>query len=448
VAATQGRKPRQAARPDSGPSAAPRAGDGLLWPDLDPKAAANNLHYALHVSRRTLDLESSASTWYLRLRDDHLELCPESPLWIDVEAFEEAAPTAHRARESATYRAALDLYVGDLLPEDRYEEWAQSRREELRRLYVTLLVELARLYEDRGEGGRAIEALERVVTDEPVHEEALVGLMRLYATGGQPFRAVLQYERLRNALRRALDREPDVASRRLYRQIMAGELPTAQPAVLGPTGHPGAPRYNLPAALSSFIGREEELVEIKRLLPMTRLLTLTGTGGAGKTRLALEVAGDLAPTYPDGAWLAELAPLSAPDLVPQALAAALGIREEPGRPLISTLVDALRTKDLLLILDNCEHLVAACARLVDTLLSGCPNVRVLATSREPLRMSGEVCWTVRPLSVPAADHEHAVENLAGYESVRLFVERTRSRLPGFELTRENAGAVVEACRKL
>jgi DNA-binding SARP family transcriptional activator len=213
----------------------------LLWPDLDSGAQSNNLHYALHVARRTLDRESGASARYLCLRDDHLELCPESPLWIDVEAFEESAATAHRAREPATYRAALDLYAGDLLPEDCYEEWAEDRREELRRSHLALLVELARLYEERGEGGRAIEALERVVTDEPVHEQAHAGLMRLYALTGQPFRAVLQYERLRKALRRALDREPDVASRRLYRQIMAGELPGAQPPVPVPTGEPGTP---------------------------------------------------------------------------------------------------------------------------------------------------------------------------------------------------------------
>ena len=421
----------------------------LLWPDLEPKAAANNLHYALHVARNALE-PSGVSSRYLRLRDDQLELCPESSLWIDVESFEEAAANAHRSREPASYQAALDLYAGDLLPGDRYETWAEDKREELRRSHLALLVELARMYEDRGEGGRAIEALERVVTDEPIHEEAHAGLMRLYAITGQPFRAVLQYERLRKDLRRALDREPDVPSRRLYRQIMAGVLPEAQPAVpdLVPAEHPENPQHNLPAALSSFIGREKELVEIKRHLTMTRLMTLTGTGGAGKTRLAIEVAGDLANLYPDGAWLAELAPLSDPDLVPQAVAAALGIREEPGRPLISTLVDALRTKDLLLILDNCEHLVASCARLVDALLSSCPGMRVLATSREPLEMTGEVCWPVRPLSMPTADYRHAIESLAGYESVRLFVERTRSRLPGFELTPANSRPVAEVCRKL
>lgn len=422
----------------------------LLWPDLDPKSASNNLHYVLHIARRTLDEKPGASARYLRLRDDHLELCPESPLWIDVEVFEEAASAARRSTEPAAYRAALDLYAGDLLPGERYESWVEGRREELRRSRLSLLVELARLYEGRGEGERATEVLERVVADEPVHEEAHAGLMRLYAITGQHFRAVFQYERLRKALRRELDREPDAASRRLYRQIMAGQLPASRPDVPGfvPTGGAGTTRHNLPLALSSFIGRERELVEIKRHLTMTRLLTLTGTGGAGKTRLAIEVAGGLAATFPGGAWLVELAPLPDPELVPRAVAAALGLREEPGRPLVSTLLDDLRSRNLMLILDNCEHLIEATARLAEALLSSCPGLRVLATSREPLGVTGEVCWPVRPLSVPAADHRHAVESLAGYESVRLFVERTRSRLPGFELTGANSRSVAEVCRKL
>ena len=417
----------------------------LLWPDLDPKSAANNLHYALHVARNTLE-PSSASSRYLRLRDDQLELCPESSLWIDVESFEEAAATAHRSRDPASYQAALDLYAGDLLPGDRYKAWAEGRREALRRSHLTLLVELARLYEDRGEGRQAIEALERVVTDEPIHEEAHAGLMRLYAATGHPVKAIIQYERLRKTFRHQLGRTPDDTTRRLYRRILAQRPPAARPSA--PEKHPSDRRHNLPAAVSSFIGREAEILEIKRHLSMTRLLTLTGTGGVGKTRLALEVAEDLTAVYPAGVWLVELAPLSDPDLAPQAVAAALGIREEQGRPHVTTLVEELRAGELLLVLDNCEHLVDACARLADTLLSSCPGLRVLATSREPLGITGEVCWPVRSLSMPDVDSRSTVEDLVGYESVRLFVDRARTRLPGFELTPANSGSVAKVCRKL
>jgi DNA-binding SARP family transcriptional activator len=152
----------------------------LLWPDLDPKATANNLYHTLHVARRVF--ESEASTFsYLRLHDEQLELSPKGPIWVDVETFEEAAITARRTHDPAAYRVAIELYIGDLLPEDRYEAWAEERREELRMAYLALLVEMASLYEERGEFGPAIEALGRVVASEPTHEEAHVRLIRLYA---------------------------------------------------------------------------------------------------------------------------------------------------------------------------------------------------------------------------------------------------------------------------
>ncbi len=190
------------------------------------------------------------------------------------------------------------------------------------------------------------------------------------------------------------------------------------------------------------------MVEVKRALAMTRLLTLTGAGGSGKTRLALKVARDLVSTYTDGVWLVELAPLSEGALVPNAVAAALGVRERPDLPLTDALVDFLRSKRILLVLDNCEHLIDACARLVDTLLSSCEHLRVLATSREALGVAGEVNWLVPSLTVPDAWHPAATQSLTQYESVRLFVDRARSRLPTFGLTSENVGAVVEVCRRL
>lgn len=162
-----------------------------LWPGRDPGASANNLYHALHVARRTLELTSGKGPLYLDLRDEWLALCPDGPLWVDVDAFEAAAAIARRTREPAAYRAALDLYAGDLLPEDRYEEWAEGRREALQRLYLTLLVELGGSYEERGEHRQAVEALERAVAAEPAYEEAHVGLMRLHAASGRPFEAIL-----------------------------------------------------------------------------------------------------------------------------------------------------------------------------------------------------------------------------------------------------------------
>ena len=419
-----------------------------LWPDLSPKAAANNLHRALHVARRALEADPAASSCYLRLRDEELALCPSGRLRVDVEAFEEAAATARRVREPAAYRAAVDLYAGDLLPGDRYEEWAERRREELRRLHQALLVEMAWLYEQRGEYEPAIEALRRAVAEDPADEGTHADLMRLFAIRGRHREAVLQYEQLTNALSRELGTEPGAASRLLYEEIRAGKFLVAPPPSEGREEPVEPAPNNLPASLTSFVGREREMLEVKRMLPMTRLLTLTGAGGSGKTRLALEVARDILGVYPDGVWLVELAGLPDPVLVPSAVAQALGVRERPDLPLTATLVDFLGSKRMLLVLDNCEHLIDACARLVDTLLSSCKHLRVLATSREALGVAGETNWLVPSLTVPDAGHLPSVEDLTRYEAVRLFVERVRSRLPAFVLTPENARAVVEVCRRL
>lgn len=269
------------------------SGCGRGW----TRRRANNLHYALHVARRTLEPSALANTAssYLTLRGDLLALCPDGLLWVDVEAFEHAAATARRSREPAAYRAALELYVGDLLPEDIYEPWTEEKREQLRRSYHALLLELAALHEEREEYGSAIEVIRRAAASEPTREEAHAGLMRLYALAGQHQEAILQYERLRNTLRQQFDEEPSVEIRHLYEEIRAGRFPAARSA--SASRHSREPLYpspnNLSAPLTSFIGREKELLEVKRLLSMTRLLTLTGTGGSGKTRLALEVAREL-----------------------------------------------------------------------------------------------------------------------------------------------------------
>ncbi len=424
-----------------------------LWPGMNPEAAANNLHYAMHVARRTLEPAALANTAsrYLTLRGDLLVLCPDGPLWVDVEAFEHAAATARRHGEVAAYRAAVQLYAGDLLPADLYEPWAEEKREQLRRSYHALLSELAGLYEEREEYGSAIEALRREGSCEPDRVESHANLMRLYSLAGQRHEAILQYEQLRNVLRERLGEEPGVEIRRLYEAIRAGNFPAVpSPTADRPCREPSYPApNNLPAPLTSFIGREEALLEVKRLLSMTRLLTLTGAGGSGKTRLALEAARDLSGAYPEGAWLVELAPLSDPDLVAQAVAQALGVREQSGRPLTESLTDHLRAKEeLLLVVDNCEHLVDAAAHLAVVLLESCPRLRILATSREPLGVPGEVVWAVPPLSVPGGDLVPTVESLMRTEAVRLFQDRARSRLPGFGLTEGNVGAVGRVCRKL
>jgi len=216
---------------------------------------------------------------------------------------------------------------------------------------------------------------------------------------------------------------------------------------------------NLPVQSTSFVGRKKEMAAVKRLLAETRLLTLVGAGGSGKTRLALEAAAEVLPSHADGAWVVEFAALSEPALVPERVAAALGSREEPGRTVTDTLVSFLRRKSLLLVLDNCEHLRSACAELAETLLHGCPSVRVLATSREALHVAGETVYNVPSLSVPEfkargsgrGDLATALvqfEELRNCEAVQLFAERAATSQPRFALTDANALEVAQICRRL
>lgn len=205
---------------------------------------------------------------------------------------------------------------------------------------------------------------------------------------------------------------------------------------------------NLPAQLTSFVGRENEIAEVRKLLKTTRLLTLTGVGGCGKTRLALEVASSIVGEFPDGVWLVELAALSDPALVIQAGASVLGVREEPNRPLLSTLSEHLRSKRMLLLLDNCEHLIQACAEFAEVLLKACPNVGILVMSREGLGIGGETIRHVRSLSTPAPNPLPPLEQLAGYEAVRLFVERAVEKQLDFAVTTDNAVAVAQICKRL
>ena len=209
-------------------------------------------------------------------------------------------------------------------------------------------------------------------------------------------------------------------------------------------------RSNLPAHRPSLIGRDDEAAAVRaRLIEADAgLLTLTGAGGCGKTSLALHVARDLLDLFPDGVRLVELAALSEPALVDQAVAAAFGVRERAGQSLREGLLVFLRPRVLLLLLDNCEHLVEACARLVQDLLSACPELRILATSREPLRTPGEVTWRVPSLMAPDPQRLPPPKELAGYPAVRLFVERTQAVQPGFVLTTDNAPAIARVCARL
>jgi predicted ATPase/class 3 adenylate cyclase len=206
--------------------------------------------------------------------------------------------------------------------------------------------------------------------------------------------------------------------------------------------------HNLPVQLTSFVGRGDEAGEIRKLLSANRVVTLTGVGGVGKTRLALHVAAELTDRYPLGVWFVDLAPLQDPFLVPAALGAALGLREDEHGLSVEVIAEHLRERTVLVVLDNCEHLVEVCAYVADRLLRACPDLTMLATSRQPLGVAGEVVWRVPPMAVPDPSAVPPTEALAGFEATRLFVERAGLARAGFSVSHESAPAVAEICRRL
>jgi predicted ATPase/DNA-binding winged helix-turn-helix (wHTH) protein len=232
-------------------------------------------------------------------------------------------------------------------------------------------------------------------------------------------------------------------------EVMAQPPPELPPSVLaGLKPRSGARRHNLPAELTSFVGRRKELLELREVSASTRLLSLTGAGGVGKTRLAIRLARDLLNEFSDGVWLVDLAPLSAPNLVAQTIATVLGIREELQRSIREALIDRLRDRELLLVLDTCEHLIDGCAELVEALLRGAPALQILATSREALGVPGETVRRIPSLSLPEALPSVRLDALEHADATQLFIERARAVDPGFTPTLDNAEVVVRICRRL
>jgi predicted ATPase/DNA-binding SARP family transcriptional activator len=415
----------------------------LLWPDRDPTAGRNNLHQAIFAARRALDSVGADGRACLDLTDDLIAFSAEAPIEIDVIVFEQAAAAAREERDPPAYRAALDAYGGELLPEDRYEEWTGPRRNALRELRHELGIELADMIA-ADEPAAASGLLRDVLVGDPLCEPAHRALMRLYAETGRRQEALAQYQELKRGLRREFEDEPDDETRLLYRELLtrAGEPGTSDGDEQAPAEVPLA----LPTQLTSFIGRDRELAEATALLRGTKLLTLTGAGGCGKTRLALELAAQRSVDFADGVWAVELASVGEGDLIGPAIAQAMDMRLASDRAPEVALADRIGKRQLLLVLDNCEQVIEAVAHLVEALLRNCPRLTVLATSREPLRVPGEVTWRVPSLSLPALDRDPA-EPLEA-ESVRLFATRAAQAVPGFKLEAGNAGAVAVLCHRL
>jgi non-specific serine/threonine protein kinase len=363
----------------------------------------------------------------------------DAPLTLDVDEFEQAAS---QADSITSLQAAAHVYRGALLPAC-YNEWLLPERERLHELYLDALARLILLLEQARDYRAAIGYARRLLQADPLREEAYRQLMRLYALSSDRANVVRVYQTCVTVLKQELNIEPSLLTRETFEQLRQAEvLPERSGAARGKPG-----KHNLPVQLTSFVGCERELDTIKRLLVHKRLLTLSGAGGCGKTRLAMQVARDLVEACADGVWFVELAPLSNPALVTQAVAAALGVRERQGQSVTEAVVDYLQSKKLWLVFDNCEHLLTASAQLIEVLLRACPRVKILATSRERLNLAGETVRLVPSLSLPET-RRPSLDTLASSDAMQLFSERAALVVPTFTLNTTNAAAVAQICRRL
>ncbi|MCX5606975.1 winged helix-turn-helix domain-containing protein [Streptomyces sp. NBC_00047] len=439
--------------------------DGI-WESDPPMGAANALQGLVSRLRRALpgvEVASHPAGYRLVLEPDQ----------VDVVRFERLAAAGRGAlaadpgEAAALLRQALGLWRGPALLDVAASDFFRAPVTRLTELRMAVLEDRIEADLRVGRGRELTGELSSLVAEHPLREGLVGALMRALVTAGRPAEALAAYGRAREVLAEELGADPSPELSALHTAVLRGELtapPAAVPAAVAvpvPVPGPAAaapeaagaadappPPTNLRAALASFVGRDEDLAGVDALIGRFRLTTLTGPGGAGKTRLALQSARPLLGRFPDGVWLVELAPLSAGADVPQAVLSALGLREHApaaGDPL-DRLGSALRTRTALLVLDNCEHLVEAAAAMADRLLGECPGLRILATSREPLGLTGEALWPVRPLALPpqGADAAEAMS----YEAVRLLNDRAAAARSDFTVSEETAAEVIRICRAL
>ncbi|HLO29412.1 MAG TPA: BTAD domain-containing putative transcriptional regulator [Anaerolineales bacterium] len=432
---------------------------GLLWPDWPQASAQGNLRYALSNLRKLL---RSTGIDILSVTRQSVKFNCTDQVWADVALFQKLLGNGQMETPNLqSLEEAASLYRGEFLDgltvsdNAAFEEWRTVRREQFHRQALELLHVMADVYIELGEYDQSLKHAWRQLELEPWNEEAHQQVMRALALSGQREAALTQYERCCQLLMRELDIEPLPETTKLFAEIRDGKLTRAG----GKKSYEKTRLSNLPHPLTSFVGREREVAEIERLiagiptsdsnLPV-RLLTLVGAGGCGKTRLAIESAGHLttADGFPNGLWWIDLARLNDPMLIVQAITEVLRLRETPDAPLITSLTNYLRNKEMLLLLDNCEHLIDSCAQIAETLLLACPKLQILATSREALDIDGERIFQVNPLSLPDPANPPSLKELLNYEAVRLFIDRAEAVSLDLLLTRENASAIIQICRQL
>ena len=447
---------------------------GLLWPDSNEENARSNLRHELWRLRKALETEG---TLYLLADDLTIAFNPRGEYFLDVHRLESTPLESSTADDLIQ---SLGTYLGELLP-GFYEEWVFVERNRLQALFEAKVARLLDLLQSEGRWPEVIDWGMRWIAMGQWPEPAYRALMVAYANTGDMSKAMATYEHFAKTLQKEAGIKPSEQTLALYKRLKAGWKPDtlAQPVIpmiqppISTAGEiasivitPEPQRSNLPKPLTSFIGREREIQEVERLVSRARLVTIVGPGGVGKTRLAIQVAGALIPQFRDGAWWVELASLFKPtpspkqdarpeqaeltaiDPVVQAVAKALRVIESPGKPLLEGVLDHLCDKQLLLVLDNCEHLIEACAILAERLLGECPEITILATSRETLEVPGEKVWHLLSLSLPDQERKLNIENLYQSEAASLFIERAGDILPGYQPDEIDAPTIAQLCLRL
>jgi len=411
----------------------------LFWPDSSEEQARTNLRHIVHLLRGALP----EANRFLSFDRHTLGWNTSAPYWLDIAELEQAAAQADSAE---ALQRVVYLYTGDLLP-DLYHDWVLGERERLQKLFLNALERIIDILEAQGDFSQAIQYAQRLLRQDPLREDTYRCLMRLHARSGNPSGVISAYQACVDALRRDLGAEPGPETRQALRQFSAsaaGEL------ALHDTGFPPR-RPTLRVPLTRLIGRENELNAIQAAVVSRRLVTLTGFGGVGKTRLALTTAHVLQGYFKAGVVWLDLAPISDPSQLVQAAVSVLNIPMQSEHDLNDLLVNFIGTKQMLLVLDNCEHVLIGVVQLLGLLLPGCPRLHLLATSRVSLNMDGEVVYTVLPLPVPElpqAQTESSLAALQSNESIQLFLERAMAVQPTLALSRYNQSAVVRICWQL
>ncbi len=422
-----------------------------VWGDrqpADPSAALQNLVWRLRHALRAAGCDDAARL-LTRAPGYVLEVEAEQVDSVRFERQIRAAAAEPPERAVDLLEDALSLWRGPAYAEFADDDIVRFEATRLEELQFTACSDWVDALLALGRPAETLARLAVVVEADPLREIPRAQLMRALHRLGRTAEALQVYREYRNLLTSELGLDPSPSLRDLQATVLQQRRePDRAPTA---TGHPALPSHppgNLRLELSDLLGRADDIATAQATLERSRVVTLSGVGGVGKTRLALRVAADSRPRYRDGVWLCELAAVADPSAVPDLVATTLGVQQRLGHTVTDRLVEYLRGRSMLLLLDNCEHVLSAVADVVDTLVRDCPDLTVLATSREPLGIDGERVLPVQPLPVPATAMAGCAPAAAATPSVTLFCQRATATAPAFALTKDNIAAVTEICRRL